>query len=518
MSEQQPILKMEGISKRFPGVQALNDVQLEVMPGEILGLLGENGAGKSTLMKILSGVYRKDTGHILLGGQPIEVNNPHHAQTLGITIIHQELNLMPNLTVAENVFIGREPNTATFVQWRALHRQTRELMERLGINLSPSALVRNLSVAEQQMVEIARALSVKSQVIIMDEPTSALTENEVEHLFNIMRDLRAQGLGIIFISHRMDEVFAICDRISVLRDGEYVGTVLTARTNRDEIIRMMVGRAVSEFFGHGESHPGEVVLEARDIRKTGTADDPTKQVLKGVSLNIRRGEIVGLAGLVGSGRTDLARCLFGVDPRDSGDISINGQAVTIRTPRDAIRAGLGMVPEDRKLQALFLAMSVEANASMASLGDVARLGFVNGRRERQMFGGYVDKLNIRLARYDQRALDLSGGNQQKVVISRWLALKPQILIMDEPTRGIDVGAKAEVHALIRQLAQDGVAILMISSELPEVLAMSDRILVMHEGELIGELSGADARARGGAERVGAMMTGEADRAATYSAH
>ncbi|MBI5667796.1 MAG: sugar ABC transporter ATP-binding protein [Chloroflexi bacterium] len=518
MNGQQPILRMEGISKRFPGVQALNNVHLEVLPGEIHGLLGENGAGKSTLMKILSGVYKRETGRIVLDGQDIEVNNPHHAQTLGITIIHQELNLMPNLTVAENVFIGREPNTATFVQWRALHRQTRELMRRLGMNLSPTALVRNLSVAEQQMVEIARALSVESRVIIMDEPTSALTENEVMHLFSIMRDLRTQGLGIIFISHRMDEVFEICDRITVLRDGEYVGTVNAAQTNRDEIIRMMVGRAVSEFFGHGESHPGEVVLEVHNLSKTGTADDPDKRVVKGASFSIRKGEIVGLAGLVGSGRTDLARCIFGVDRRDSGEIIINGQPVAMKSPRDAIRAGMGMVPEDRKLQALFLAMSVEANASIGSLGDVARFGFINGRLERRMVGAYVNKLNIRLARFDQRALDLSGGNQQKVVISRWLALKPQILIMDEPTRGIDVGAKAEVHALIRQLAQEGVAILMISSELPEVLAMSDRVLVMHEGEIVGQLSGAEARSPGSAERIGAMMTGEHDHAAAHSIH
>lgn len=500
----QPILKMEGISKRFPGVQALHDVHLEVLPGEIHGLLGENGAGKSTLMKILSGVYRKDSGRVLLRDQEIEVNNPHHAQTLGITIIHQELNLMPNLTVAENVFIGREPNRFSFVQWRKLHEQTRQLTDRLGIHLPPTTPVRNLSVAERQMVEIARALSVKSQIIIMDEPTSALTENEVEHLFDIMRDLKAQGLGVIFISHRMDEVFQICDRITVLRDGEFVGTVQASESNADEVIRMMVGRPVAEFFGQGESHPGDVVLEVKNLSKTGTAEDPQKRVLSQISFQLRRGEIVGLAGLVGSGRTDLARCIFGVDPRDSGEIYVKGSPAAIHSPRDAIRAGMGMVPEDRKLQALFLAMSVQANTSMASLGDVAQWGFISGGRERQVVGSYVEKLNIRLANLDQRTLDLSGGNQQKVVISRWLALKPQILIMDEPTRGIDVGAKAEVHALMRQLAQEGVAILMISSELPEVLAMSDRILVMHEGDLVGELTREEATP----ERVGAMMTGE----------
>ena len=499
-----PVLRMEGISKAFPGVRALDDVHLEVMPGEILALLGENGAGKSTLMKILSGVYQRDSGRIFLDGKEIEVSNPHHAQSLGITIIYQELNLMPNLSVSENIFVGREPNRFTFVSWGELHRQTRALTDRLGLQVAPSALVRDLSVAEQQMVEIARALSVKSRLIIMDEPTSALTQNEVEHLFTIMRELRAQGMGVIFISHRMDEVFAISDRITVLRDGKYIGTVATGETRPDEIIRMMVGREVSEYFGKAESQPGEVVLEVRNISKTGSELDPHKRVLRDVSLNVRAGEIVGMAGLVGSGRTDLARCIFGVDKRDSGDILINGVPTPIRNPRDAIRAGIGMVPEDRKLQALFLAMSVADNASMATLGEVGTLGFVSDRREGKLVSSFVDRLSIRLANIRQRVLDLSGGNQQKVVIARWLAVKPRILIMDEPTRGIDVAAKAEVHEIIHQLAREGVAIIMISSELPEVMAMSDRIVVMHEGELVGELTRAEATM----ERIGTLMTGE----------
>jgi inositol transport system ATP-binding protein len=501
----EPVLRMEGISKRFPGVQALDNVTLEVLPGEIHGLLGENGAGKSTLMKILSGVYQKDSGHIFLSGREIEVSDPHHAQVLGITIIYQELNLMPNLTVAENVFIGREPNRASFVQWRKLHQQTRELTERLGIHLSPTTIVRNLSVAEQQMVEIARALSMESRVIIMDEPTSSLTENEVQHLFTIMRGLREQGMGVIFITHRLEEVFQICDRITVLRDGAYVGTVDAKTATPDQIIRMMVGRSVSDLFAKEASRPGDVVLEVRNVSRIGTVEDPTASVLCDVSFSVRRGEIVGLAGLVGSGRTDVARCIFGVDKRDIGDIFVDGQPVHIASPQDAIRAGMGFVPEDRKLQALFLAMSVEANASMASLGEVSHLGFVNGRTERNLVGRYVETLSIRLSNLSQRVLDLSGGNQQKVVIARWLALVPRVLIMDEPTRGIDVGAKAEVHALMSQLAQQGVAIIMISSELPEVLAMSDRILVMHEGTMVGELSRAEATP----ERVMAMMTGEA---------
>jgi len=488
----QPVLKMEGISKRFPGVQALDNVMLSVQPGEIHGLLGENGAGKSTLMKILSGVYTRDSGHIYLDGKPIEPSNPHHAQMLGITIIYQELNLMPNLTVAENVFIGREPNRGTFVRWGALRQQTRDLMSNLGVNVAPGVTVRNLSVAEQQMVEIARALSVKSRVIIMDEPTSSLTENEVEHLFSIMRGLKAQGMGVIFISHRMDEIFKICDRFTVLRDGQYVGTKDITSATVDDIIRMMVGRPVSEFFHKEAARLGDVALEVRNLSKEKDPNNPNAVGLSNISFNVRAGEIVGLAGLVGSGRTDLARCIFGVDRRTSGEIFINGNRVAVHSPQDAIRAGMGFVPEDRKQQALFLAMSVQDNVKMASFGDVARSGFISGRAQVRHVQDYVKSLSIRLARLDQQVLDLSGGNQQKVVIARWLALKPRILIVDEPTRGIDVGAKAEVHALMSQLAREGVAILMISSELPEVMGMADRLLVMREGRMVGEVSRAEA--------------------------
>lgn len=500
----QPVLQMIKVSKRFPGVQALRDVSLEVRPGEIHGLLGENGAGKSTLMKILSGVYRKDSGQIILDGREVDVHNPHDAQLRGITIIYQELNLMPNLTVAENVFIGREPNRFSFVNWRELHKRTSELMGRLGIALSPDSLVGNLSVAAQQMVEIARALSVESRIIIMDEPTSALTDNEVQHLFAIMRDLKAQGLGLIFISHRMDEIFEICDRITVLRDGELVGTRDVSDINADDVIQMMVGRPVSELFGQGNNKPGDVVLEVRNLSRVGNVDDPNVRVLNDVSFSLRAGEIVGIAGLVGAGRTDLARCIFGADRKTSGEILLRGKPVHIQNPTDAIRNGVGLVPEDRKLQALFLAMSVEENIHMAAFGNVSTFGFISGSRSEAAAKSFVDKLSIRLADLDQLVLDLSGGNQQKVVIARWLALNPTVLILDEPTRGIDVGAKAEVHALIRKLAEQNVAVLMISSELPEVLGMSDRILVMHEGDMIGELSREQAKP----ERVMAMMAGE----------
>jgi inositol transport system ATP-binding protein len=496
----QPVLAMEKINKQFPGVRALDDVSLEVAPGEIHGLLGENGAGKSTLMKILSGVYTKDSGQIFLAGEEIDVTNPHHAQVLGITIIHQELNLMPNLTIAENVYLGREPNTAHFVRWNQLYDQTRQLSDQLGIHLAPTTLVRNLSVAQQQMVEIARALSVKSKVIIMDEPTSALTADEVEHLFRIMRELKASGIGVIFITHRLEEVFSICDRITVLRDGANVGTVDIQNATPELVIRMMVGRPVSEYFAKDAAERGEVALEVRHLSRSNS--EQGGNALFDISFDVRAGEIVGLAGLVGSGRTDLARCVFGVDHRESGDILIGGQEVEIRSPRQAIRAGMGYVPEDRKLQALFLNMSVEENASMASLGDVARVGFIDGSARRRLVREYVEKLSVRFADFDQHVIDLSGGNQQKVVITRWLALKPRILIMDEPTRGIDVGAKAEVHALMSQLAKNGVALIMISSELPEVLALSDRVLVMHEGRLVGNLT----REEASPERVMTLMT------------
>ncbi|HVO69151.1 MAG TPA: sugar ABC transporter ATP-binding protein [Aggregatilineaceae bacterium] len=495
-----PVLKMEKISKHFPGVQALDNVNLEVLPGEIHGLLGENGAGKSTLMKILSGVYTRDSGRISFENRDIVVTSPHHAQSLGITIIYQELNLMPNLTVAENVYLGREPNTARFVRWRQLNDQTRALIDRLGIQLTPTTLVRNLSVAQQQMVEIARALSIKSRVIIMDEPTSALTADEVEHLFSIMRDLKAEGLAVIFITHRLEEVFAICDRITVLRDGANVGTVNAADTTPEAIIRMMVGRPVSEFFAKDQAIQGEVALEVRHLSRS--KSEQGGNALHDISFSVRAGEIVGLAGLVGSGRTDLARCIFGVDRRASGEILVGGRPVPIHSPRDAIRAKMGFVPEDRKLQALFLAMSVEENASMASLGDVARFGFISGGARRTRVNRYVEQLSVRLASLDQRVVDLSGGNQQKVVITRWLALQPRILIMDEPTRGIDVGAKAEVHALMSQLAKNGVAIILISSELPEVLALSDRVLAMHEGRLVGDVP----RAEANPEQVMTLMT------------
>jgi len=497
------LLSMQNISKSFPGVKALSNVSLEVSSGELHGLIGENGAGKSTLMKILSGVYERDSGELHLDGEPVEIEDPHHAQELGIAIIYQEFNLMPNLTVAENVFIGREPNRYTFVRWRDLNRQTQDLLDLLGVDLSPTARVRDLKVAEQQMVEIAKALSIQARIIVMDEPTSALTESEVTTLFGIMRNLKAQGLGVIFISHRLEEVFEICDCVTVLRDGRNVSTRDVRSVTKDEVIQMMVGRTLSELFQkQAEAGQGDVVLEVRNVGRTGTAMDPSAIVLDGVSFTLRRGEILGLAGLVGSGRTDLARVLFGADQMDHGEVTIDGQGVKIRTPEDAIRHGMGYVPEDRKEQGLILSMAVRENVSLAKLGDLTRYGFVDRGREQGVVQEYVDTLQVRTPSLNQKVIYLSGGNQQKVVIAKWLALQPKILIMDEPTRGIDVGAKAEVHALMNQLAHEGVGVIMISSELPEILGMSDRILCMRQGRVVGELSSSEASA----EQVMRLLT------------
>ncbi|GAB4568475.1 MAG: sugar ABC transporter ATP-binding protein [Anaerolineae bacterium] len=495
------LLRMENVSKAFPGVQALDRVNLDVRVGEILGLIGENGAGKSTLMKILSGVYPMDEGRIYLRGQPVEIHNPHHAQQLGISIIYQEFNLMPNLTVMENIFIGREPGSRVFVDWRRLREQAQDLLDRLGVSLSPQAVVRDLSVAEQQMVEIAKALSMKVQVLIMDEPTSALSDTEVQALFDIMRDLRQDGISIIFISHRLEEVLSVCDRVTVLRDGRNVGTLDAAEATEDMLIQLMVGRSLEEFFDRSaqlvdtaaaESSQREVVLEVRGLTRRGTKRDPSAIVLEDVSFELHRGEILGLAGLVGAGRTEVARLIFGADERDAGEIYVEGRPVDIRSPLDAIRHGIGFVPEDRKEQGLILNMAVRENVTLPSLERLSRRGFVAQAEEERLVREYVDRLQIRTPSLEQKVKNLSGGNQQKVVIAKWLLLRPKILIMDEPTRGIDVGAKAEIYALMHQLAREGVGIIMISSELPELLAMSDRIVCMAEGRVTGVLDRAEA--------------------------
>ena len=500
----EPLLRMTGIAKQFPGVKALDDVSLEVRGGEIHALVGENGAGKSTLLKILAGAHLPDSGTIAFAGETIALTSPLEAQRRGIVTIYQEFNLVPNQTIAENVFIGREPGRANFVNWREMARQTREIAGRLGLALDPMALVRDLSVAEQQMVEIARALSMESRLIVMDEPTSALSEVEVEKLFAIVRELRDRGLSIVFVTHRLEEVKALCDRFTVLRDGRLAGSGAVAEASIDDIIKLMVGRSVDTLFERREvDEIGDVALSVSGLSRHRTAQDPHATVLHEVSLEARRGEILGLAGLVGAGRTELARAIFGADPIDAGTIAIDGRPVTIHSPQDAIRHGIGLVPEDRKQQALFLALAIRANISIAALDRVSRWGaFVDEAAEADLIEQFRAKLNIRMTGPGQPVSNLSGGNQQKVVLARWLALQPQVLIVDEPTRGIDVGAKAEVHQLLYDMARSGMAVIAISSELPEVLTVSDRIVTMREGRVTGEI----ARAEATEERLMAMMT------------
>jgi inositol transport system ATP-binding protein len=492
MSE--PLLRMAGIGKRFPGVQALADVHLEVLPGEIHALLGENGAGKSTLLKILSGAQQPDEGTIEFAGSRVTMATPHGAQDLGIVTIYQEFTLAPNMTIAENVFIGREPGNRIFVDWRKMAAETRAITSRLGLDLKPMAIVRNLNVAEQQMVEIARALSMKSRLIVMDEPTSALSSIEVEKLFRIMRDLKAQGLSIIFVTHRLEEVMQLCDRYTVLRDGRFVGSGTIAETTVDGIIRLMVGRQVNALFEtRGDFTPGTVALRVEGLTRRGNAQDQNASVLADVGFEVRRGEILGIAGLVGAGRTEMARALFGADPFDAGQVFIDGMPVHIRSPQDAIRHGIGLVPEDRKQQALFLSLAVRTNLSMAAHDKISRWGvFIDETAESALIEEFRKALNIRMASPEQLVANLSGGNQQKVVLARWLALRPRVLIVDEPTRGIDVGAKVEVHNLLFEMARSGIAIIAISSELPEVLAISDRIVTMREGRITGEMMRAEA--------------------------
>lgn len=485
------LLWMQNVSKSFPGVLALDNVSLHVHAGEVLGLIGQNGAGKSTLMKILSGVYSIDTGSIMLEGKPVQIHNPHHAQQLGVSIIYQELNLMPNLSVMENIFVGREPGPPIFFSRRVVESAAQKILDRLKLTIKPTAIVRSLSVAEQQMVEIAKAISREVKVLIMDEPTSSLSETEVNTLFSIIAELKAQGMGVIFISHRLDEVLHICDRVSVLRDGRHVGDADIVDVSKDDMIRMMVGRSLETFFHEEEaaaSSAPDIVLEVRNLWRRGNALDPNAEVLKDVSFSLRRGEILGLAGLVGAGRTELVRTIFGADQHSAGEIRINGAPVNIHSPLDAISHGIGLVPEDRKGQGLILAQSVSFNMTLANLQAFTQMGFVRGGDERKQVGDYIKRLTVRTPSQEQKVVNLSGGNQQKVVISKWLMVQPKILIMDEPTRGIDVGAKSEIYELMRQLAQAGISILMISSEFPELLAMSDRIVCLTEGRVTGELS------------------------------
>lgn len=479
-----PVIRMEHIHKSFGGVHALNDVHIEVYAGEVHALLGENGAGKSTLIKTMTGVYQPDSGEVYLYEEPVHFSGPREAQRQGIGAIYQEPSLFPDLDIAENILAGRQPTRAGRVDWPAMYREARQLLEKLGVRLDPGTKARNLSVAQQQMVEIARALSLDAQLLIMDEPTSSLTLTEVEELFRIIRQLRQAGTAIIFISHRLEELFAVADRVTILRDGHYVGTRDLSKVEIEDLIQMMVGRQVDELFPKQETSIGDALLEVSNITASGKFEK--------VSFVLRAGEILGLAGLIGAGRTDVARALFGIQPLHSGSIKIDGQAVTIRNPQQAMDLGIGFVPEDRQHHGLVLPMSIAANITLPILPRFATAGWLRERNAKKVAATASRRLEVKSAGIDQKASELSGGNQQKVVLAKWLETGPRILILDEPTRGIDVGTKAAVHQLMSDLANQGVAILMISSELPEILGMSDRILVMREGQIIGEFTRAEA--------------------------
>ncbi len=480
----EPILVLQDIHKRFPGVHALKGVQFDMRASEVHALLGENGAGKSTLIKTISGVHHPDEGEMRVDGKPVRFNSPRDAQKNGIATIYQELGLYPELTVAENIFMGHAPvrqlGPFRAVNWREMEDRAQKILEDLNIyDLDVRRKVGALNVGNRQRVEIAKALSLDARVLIMDEPTAALTERDVERLFDIVRLLRDRGVGVIYISHRLQEVFELADRVTVLRDGEYIGTDDVVDITEPQLISMMVGRTIDNLFPKMDSEFGDVVLEVRNLVHAPTT--------RNVSFSVRAGEIVGMAGLVGSGRSETAQVIFGIHPAESGDILVNGRKVDIRRPSDAIEHGIAYVPEDRGTQGLIREMNLRHNTSMAVLEDVSNATFIDTNRERKLAADAIDELNIRAYSTEQTANKLSGGNQQKVVVGKWLASKPRILIMDEPTRGIDVGAKAEIHRRMSQLAaEQRLGILMISSELPEILGMSDRVLVMRSGELVAE--------------------------------
>ena len=479
------LLQMEGISKSFPGVQALDDVHLNVRPGTVHALMGENGAGKSTLMKVLIGMYHADAGTVTFAGKQVQIPDTATALRLGISMIHQELSPIPHMTVAENIYLGREPvNRLGLIDKRRMITNTRQLLDRLELAIDPRATMNTLSIAQTQLVEIAKAISYDARLIIMDEPTSAITEREVAHLHRMIRSLRESGAAIIYITHKMDEVFKISDHVTVFRDGKHVATVPAAELDRQKLITLMVGRELTHMFPKEVVAIGEVVLSVRGLTRHG--------VLRDISFDLRRGEILGLAGLMGAGRTEVLEAIFGITRIDAGTIEIDGRATKIRSPADAIRNGLALLTEDRKLTGIMGVLSVRDNMTVASLPRFSPGGVLRKRQIDRECQKQREALAIKTPTIHQLIKLLSGGNQQKVLVSRWLLTTPEILMIDEPTRGIDVGAKAEIHRLMCQLAGQGKAILMVSSEMPEILGMSDRVLVMHEGRLTGEFSRAEA--------------------------
>ena len=475
------ILTMKGIDKSFPGVHALDHVDLEVRRGEVHALMGENGAGKSTLMKVLTGIYSKDSGTITFEGKEVEFTNPREAQDAGIVIVHQELNMLGHLTVAQNIFIGREFMKGKFIDDRKMNEEARKLFDQLGIDIDPTETMSRLTVGKQQMCEIAKAISHDAKVIIFDEPSAALTEAEIEELFKIIRDLRERQLGIVYISHRMDEIKVITDRVTVMRDGGYVGTLITKDCTKEDIINMMVGRVIYE----DPKTESQVAKDAPVVLKVEHLN--AGRMVQDVSFELHKGEILGFSGLMGAGRTETMRALFGADPKQSGDIYINGEKVDIKTPKDAVSHGIGYLSEDRKRFGIIVDKTVAENSTMASLDEYMKGLFIDKKKEKEVAQKYVDILKTKTPGVDQLVVNLSGGNQQKVVIAKWLVRNCDILIFDEPTRGIDVGAKSEIYHLMNELVAEGKSIIMVSSEMTEILRMSDRIVIMCEGRKTGEL-------------------------------
>jgi len=475
------LLQMKNISKKFPGVYALKNAHFELNEGEVHALLGENGAGKSTLMKILGGIYSVDEGEIYIQGKKADIKSVKDAQAYGISIIHQELVLVPYMTVAENIYLGREVTGKTgFIDKAAMIEKAQKLLDSFEVKIKADSLISRLTVAQQQMVEIIKAISFNAKIIVMDEPTSSLTEKEVKFLFDTIKNLKSHGVGIVYISHRMNELFEISDRVTVMRDGEYIGTKITKDTSNDELIAMMVGRELTSYYTRDYNEPGDIILEVKNLNR--------KSVLKNINFSVRKGEIVGFAGLMGAGRSEVMRAIFGLDPIDSGEILIDGQKVNIKEPNDAMKNGIALVPENRKEEGLFLIQSVKFNITLKILDKFIKFIKVNKKVENDITNKYIDELSIKTPTSNQLIGNLSGGNQQKVVIAKWLATEPKILILDEPTRGVDVAAKAEIYSIMNKLASAGVSIIMISSELPEIINMSDRVLVMCNGTITGSLN------------------------------